>query len=159
MLHTLAKLNPGRLVAIAAEDLTFHLTLHGTPVRLAAKPDLEIISSHTLRVVYPAYFPAAPMDVYTERPFYHPNVHPETGFICVWATHRVEHTIEHALHKVISMMSGRLYNREAMHRMQPQALEEGIQPSLIEPLLGITHDRFLPLSALDRETKRRTRLS
>ena len=156
LLQQLAQLNPGRLTGISCEDRTFRFTLREAPVRLAGSPNGEHVSIHDVRAAYPSFFPSAPLELYVGRAFFHPNVHPETGFVCVWAQHRLEHTIEHALHKLVAMMSGRLYNLEAMHRMQPEALN-AMLPNDAEwkPLTGIAHDRFSFLE----ETRRRKRLS
>jgi hypothetical protein len=132
----------------------FRFTLHKTPVLLAGSHGLS--SSHAVRIVYPVYFPTAPLEVYTDRAFLHPNVHPVTGFVCVWDRHQVSNTAEHAVHKLISMMSGRLSNREALHMMQPHAWDAGTPKNLgIEPLLGITHEIVFE----ENEQKRRSRLS
>lgn len=156
LLQQLAQLNPGRLTGISSEDRMFRLTLRDAPVRLASSPKGELVPTHEVRVVYPSFFPASPLEVYVGQAFFHPNVHPETGFVCVWSQHRVEHTIEHALHKLVAMMSGLLYNRETMHEMQPEALS-AILPNIgkCKPLIGVVHD---PLT-LPEGTRRRTRLS
>lgn len=156
LLQQLALLNPGRLTGISCEDHIFRLTLRGAPVRLTSSPKGEPVSIHEVRVAYPSFFPASPLEVYIGRAFFHPNVHPETGFVCVWSQHRSEHTIEHALHKLVAMMSGRLYNRETMHKMQPEALS-AMLPDIGEckPLTGVAHDRL----ALPEVARRRTRLS
>lgn len=168
LLQELAQLNPGRLSDISAEDRMFRVTLHEAPARLAHAVHNDPATVHRMRVLYPLYFPAVPLELYVDDAFQHPNVHPETGFVCLWDRHRGENTVEHALHKVVAMMDGRLYNREALHLMQPEALawierqgSEGFAPIRIKPLLGIAHDTFaLDPSGADRETrKRRHRLS
>lgn len=163
LLQGLAQLNPGRLTDISAEDKLFRVTLREAPARLARAVHDEPMTVHRLRVLYPSYFPAVPLELYVDAAFQHPNVHPETGFVCLWERHRAENTVEHAMHKVVAMMDGRLYNREALHIMQPEALgwieqqhSEGFAPIQVKPLLGVTHDTF----ALNPETQnRRHRLS
>ncbi|WP_158822418.1 ubiquitin-conjugating enzyme E2 [Granulicella sp. S156] len=168
LLQRLARLNPSRLTDLSVEDRLFRLTLRETSARLArAIPDGPV-TVHHLRVIYPTYFPAVPLEVYVDNAFWHPNVHPETGFVCIWEQHRVDHTVEHALHKVVAMVGGRLYNREALHVMQPGALDwieqwnDGdLTRDRVKPLIGVAHDTF----ALDRFAadqgipKRRRRLS
>jgi ubiquitin-protein ligase len=168
LLQTLAQLNPGRLTEVSAEDRLFRFTLRETPAWLAHTTHDKPVAIHRLRVFYPSYFPAVPLEIYVEAAFRHPNVHPDTGFVCVWERHRTDYTVEHAIHKVVAMMSGLLYNREALHVMQPEALfwieQQKIQnprPMQVKPLIGIAHDTF----ALERFvadqgiTKRRRRLS
>lgn len=155
LLQQLAQLNPGRLTDISSEDRAFKFLLQDTPVRLASSPGGEVISTHNIRVIYPAFFPSTPLEFYVGRAFLHPNVHPETGFVCLWTQHHVDYTLEHALHKLVAMMSGHLYNLEAMHVMQPEALNAIRHGSSeYKQLIGITHDRFI----LER-TRRRIRLS
>lgn len=155
LLLQLAQLNPGRLTEISSEDHTFRFTLQNTPARLSDLLDGEATSDHKIRVKYPTFFPSTPLELYVDRTFFHPNVHPKTGFVCLWALHRIEHTIEHALHRLVAMMSGRLYNLEAMHMMQPEAIHGIDRDDLeIHPLIGIAHDRFFP-----EQSSRRMRLS
>lgn len=155
LLQQLAQLNPGRLTEISSEDHSFRFTLRNTPTQLSDSPDGEAASNHNVRVKYPTFFPSTPLELYVDRAFFHPNVHPKTGFVCLWDLHRIEHTIEHALHKLVAMMSRRLYNLEAMHMMQPEAIhgidQDGFE---IHPLIGIAHNRFFP-----EQPPRRTRLS
>jgi ubiquitin-protein ligase len=157
-LHQLAELNPDRLTDISSEDRVFRFKLHAAPVMLVDSPQGEPVSTHNVHIIYPSFFPATPLEVYVGQAFFHPNVHPETGFVCVWAQHRVENTIEHALHKLVAMMSGCLYNREPVHTMQPQALA-AISPqnhASWKTLTGITHDDCFSLPG---EKPRRIRLS
>jgi ubiquitin-protein ligase len=155
-LHQLAELNPGRLTDISSDDRTFLFKLHEAPVRLAGSPQDPPVSTHDVRVVYPSFFPSTPLEIYVARAFLHPNVHPETGFVCVWIEHRAQNTIEHAIHKLIAMMSGHLYNRETVHTMQPQALDAMSSPNYGKTLIGATHDDHL---LRYEEKPRRTRLS
>ena len=168
LLQRLAQLNPNRLTDISAEDRLFRLTLRETPARLARSSNDSPATVHRLHVIYPTYFPAVPLEIYVDDAFWHPNVHPETGFVCIWERHRVDNTVEHALHKVVAMMDGRLYNRDALHVMQPEALDQieqwddgDVASDRVKPLIGIAHDTF----ALDRFAadqgipKRRRRLS
>lgn len=154
LLQQLAQLNPERLVDISSEDRTFRLILLDTPARLLGSPNGELISSHNVRATYPAFFPSTPLELYVDQAFFHPNVHPITGFVCVWDRHRIENTIEAALHKLVAMMSGRLYNREASHVMQPEAFSPMSAEAIYKQLIGIAHS---PLSF--EQTRRRTRLS
>ena len=163
LLQRLAELNPNRLTDLSVEDRLFRLTLRETSARLARAIHDVPVTVHHLRVIYPTYFPAVPLEVYVDNAFRHPNVHPETGFVCIWERHRVDHSVEHAVHKVVAMVGGRLYNREALHVMQPEALDwmerendGGLASDRVKPLIGVAHDTF----AMDQGVpKRRRRLS
>jgi ubiquitin-protein ligase len=164
LLQKLAQLNPDRLAGISADDRVFRVTLREAPTRMTGG---GIVSTHRLRVVYPSHFPAAPLEIYVDDAFCHPNVHPETGFVCVWDRHRIDNTVEHAVHKVVAMMGGRLCNRDALHVMQPEALrqigqenQEAPATPNVNPLWGIDHDTFaLEPPTTDQELRRRRRLS
>lgn len=153
------QLNPGRLGQLVAEDHMFRFMLHKAPVA-SAIPDHHRVSTHAVRILYPSYFPAAPLEVYMDRAFLHPNVHPLTGFVCVWDQHRVSNTIEHAIHKLVAMMSGHLYNRDPLHVMQPNAWHDTHERFAIEPLRGLVHDREVGQRyEASLNQNRRTRLS
>ena len=171
LLRRLADRNPHRLVDLAAEDLTFRLRLLGTP-GLPLKRDHitgeeRAVSEHEVVLTFPRFFPAAPLELYLTTPMQHPNIHPETGFVCLWDRHRVSHTVEHALHKLVAMLGWMLYNRAAVHVMQPEALARmdqsgvAISASLTAPpLLGVVHDDLSPARAMaERDHAPRRRLS
>ncbi len=119
LLADLIALNPGRLRNAAADDMVFSVTLEHTPApALDSRTTLE---HHLLRLVYPRFFPVVPLELYLATPVFHPNVHPETGFVCLWDRHRTANTIEHALHKASAVLGWRLFNLDPRHTMQPDA--------------------------------------
>ena len=91
------------------------------------------------------------MELYIDQPVLHPNIHPETGFLCLWEKHRVSYTIEHALHRTVAMLAGRLFNADVLHVMQPEALalfsrftgDFAIGSGAL--LQGIDHSAFQPI--------------
>ncbi len=97
------------------------------------------------------------MELYLEAPMRHPNIHPITGFVCLWEQHRVSYTVEHAIHRAAAILGWRLLNPDPRHVMQPDALlpEEPALPAA--PVLqGIEH----PAAFFDPPaTPRRRRLS
>ena len=152
MLADLASRNPQRLCALYAEDTTLHVTLRGTPARLLTG---DVADSHPLRLEYPRYFPSQPLELYLDRPVLHPNVHPETGFVCLWDKHRAAHTAEDALHKTVAILGWKLFDMRPEHTMQPAAarLPEDVREQLrrqleAAPLLGVRGTEvYLPASA------------
>lgn len=86
-------------------------------------------------------------------PVFHPNVHPETGFVCLWDRHRVSNTVEHALHKLVAMLSGGLFNADAPHVMQPEALPCVRTEAM--PLQGVAYEPVLTAVAQGDRTRRR----
>lgn len=163
LLQRLAAQNPQRLVDLQAEDLTFYLQLKGTPALPLSSGAGDVRSDHHVRIIFPRFYPTTPLELYLQTPVQHPNIHPQTGFVCLWDRHRVGHTVEHALHKLVAILGWRLYNRDAVHIMQPAALarletsREAIAASLAAPLLaGTTLGDSWPGS---QDALRRRRLS
>ena len=158
LLEQLAALNPSRLIEPRWLDSAFEVTLLQTPALQPASP--ELLAEHRVRVVYPRFFPAVPLELYLAEPVVHPNVHPLTGFVCLWDRHRVSNTVEHALHKTVAMLGWGLLNAEAHHVMQPEALlldREGLTERLATaPLVGVEHMADV---VLETNAPRRRRLS
>lgn len=117
-LKELAALNPKRFSDLVWDDATMALHLHEVP---ALGRDDALLHTHHLVFDFPMLFPALPMSLILQTPVQHPNVHPETGFVCLWESHRIGHTVEQALHKVVAMLSGELMNADPVHVMQPEA--------------------------------------
>ncbi len=89
-------------------------------------------TQHRIQFIFPEYFPSVPIEAYLEIPVRHPNVHPESGFICLWSRHSAGDTIVEALLQTQRVISGQLWNREADHLMQPDAVDP--IPLPFEPL-------------------------
>ena len=143
-LQELAHLNPGRLTGLLTEDMAFSFLLHGPSVPTADGTSVQ--DRHAIRVEFPVHFPAAPMELYLRHPVQHPNIHPETGFVCLWEQHRVSYTIEHALHRTAAMLAGQLYNPDALHVMQPGAAAyfPRAAADASAGLHGIDHSAYAP---------------
>lgn len=140
LLSHLVVLNPGRLTRLAAEDTTFFVTLNDTPAMPLSK-GAAMLCEHRLRVVFPRYFPSLPLELSLVTPVFHPNVHPLTGFVCLWDQHRVSNTVEHALHKTVAILGWKLLNFDPRHTMQPETLalsnaeREALVDKLVAPML------------------------
>ena len=140
VLAALVACNPERLRDPHAQDTTFTVTLRGPRTTHATSG--APVEVHDIRVEYPVHFPAVPMELYLAEPVQHANIHPDTGFVCLWSDHRMSHTIEHALHRTAAMLSGTLVNQNPLHVMQPAALLAALGAPLrpAAPLRGIPHD-------------------
>ena len=123
LLRQMAALNPERLQIVALTDDEFRMTLH------TAAHGGEV---HSLKLVFAPYFPAVPIEAYLDVPVRHPNVHPVTGFICLWDKHSTGDTVIEALRQTQRVLSGELRNAAADHLMQPDSLD--IQPLVYGPL-------------------------
>ncbi len=157
LLAQLAEQNPARLTDLAQHDSTFHLTLRNTPalpLPSSHQPE-EILTTHRLRLEFPEFFPAVPLELYLQTPVRHPNIHPTTGFVCLWERHRAANTAEVALHKTAAILGWRLHNAQPVHVMQPDALPllaspggEALQSRLAAPALrGVPSGKWNPAAA------------
>ena len=140
LLHAMAKRNPGRIAGVTIDNGTLALVLHGpSAMRVGVTPPCSI-ARHDLRIDFPVHFPAVPMELFLSRPVIHPNIHPETGFVCLWNQHRVSNTVEHAMHKLVAMLAGQLQNAEPQHVMQPAALTAPTAAADAMPLRGVQYE-------------------
>lgn len=146
LLEELQQRNSTRMLH-SRDGEAFMIEIDGFPALRCAPDGDEITSqiisdSHALRVVFPRYYPAMPVEVYLDAPVFHPNVNPENGFICLWARHRVQITLEQTLAQLQRVLAWALLNTSTEHLMQPDALrwheQLGAQKHL--PL------RFVPLT-------------
>lgn len=143
LLNELAACNPGRITDRRLHGGSIEFRLLG-PLALPASGNgmAHPISEHSTRVEFPVHFPAVPMEMFLETPVFHPNVHPETGFVCLWDRHRVSNTVEHALHKLAAMLAGNLRNTSTLHVMQPDACHHPFRSEAM-PLHGVQYDSCL----------------
>ncbi len=160
LLNVLVQLNPARLSGPTAFDSTFQVLLSGTPALPLSEGSPALLTEHRLRLHYPRFFPAVPLELYLDRPVLHPNIHPVSGFVCLWRVHRVEYGVEHALHRTVAILGWQLQNLDPRHVMQPESLRlnqaETATRLSASPLAGIDHSasRFEVFPA-----ERRRRLS
>jgi ubiquitin-protein ligase len=154
LLQQLAAANPGRITAMYFDSAVVQLTLHGpAAMSIPNRQHGPVLSEHDLRVEFPVHFPAVPMEMYLSVPVLHPNVHPETGFVCLWDRHRVSNSIEIALHKLVAMLAGILWNADALHVMQPEAVP--CTPAEPMPLRGVAYEPFAAEAVPTQPRRRR----
>lgn len=155
LLQALSACNPGRLTALEQRTGEFHLGLRG-PHAMSLRDGLPqcIITTHAVRMDFPVHFPAVPMEMFLATPVFHPNVHPETGFVCLWERHRVSNTVEHALHKLVAMLAGELRNTSPLHVMQPAAVDAALQYGPAMPLQGVAYEAAAVGTATSRRRQR-----
>ncbi len=152
---------PARLSPPVRTDQGLRFTLRAAPslIRPPASLDSQsspdwsrcIRSEHTVRLSFPRYFPAMPIEAFVEEPVFHPNAHPDTGFLCLWSIHRVAHNALNSIARVVAVLAWQLFNRQPEHVMQPSALGwfDGLYPSVRERMLPLAHIPLpIPYSAL-----------
>jgi len=123
---------------------------------------LARVDAHTValdewrvRFDFPEYYPAVPLEAYVTPPVEHPNVHPETGFICLWDTHQAGTAVVEALQQTLRIVHWHLQNRRPEHVMQ----DLPDRPPRDYPALAVPADYYLNRSAGELPGPRRTRLS
>ena len=126
LLAEMVRANPGLLDGPSrsrtAEADVFRLTLRGTTALTGAPPVLHRVDTHVVEFRFPGYFPAVPIEAFLSVPVFHPNVHPDNGFVCLWTRGVTGHTVVTALVRLQNVIGWRLYNSHSDHLMQPEAL-------------------------------------
>jgi ubiquitin-protein ligase len=130
LLEALQRANPDRLRITRHPD-AFTLEVDGFPALLDQPRDSAqsiLLANHHLRLIFPRYYPSMPTEVYLAAPVFHPNVHPDTGFVCLWTRHHIQTTVEQTLAQLQRVLSWQLLNTDPEHVMQPDALHWYQQP-------------------------------
>lgn len=107
-----------------SEAENFHVILDGTLAPFLSPAGLTFIDRHEVTLSMPDFFPAVPMQVFLSLPVLHPNVHPTTGFVCVWDRFEAGDSTVETLCQLQRVLSWELFNRDPDHLMQPDALEQ-----------------------------------
>jgi len=148
LLEQLARLNPG---AVRAER---HERSPGKDVflvRLNESSGVESIDregnpvirhSHTLRFVFQRYYPDMPVEAYVDQPLFHPNIRPETGFVCLWESSSADYTIVQAVARARAMAAFRMVNLGTAHLMNRGAAQWYTQVGMPRQLVPLSWDEL-----------------
>lgn len=133
LLEKLACANPRVFAGISRIPDEFHITLKESPVWIQSGCERQIETEHTIRYVYPRYYPTLPLEGYFVHPLVHMNVDPVTGFVCLWDRYRPAQTIVDAILITRAIMAWKTANRDPAHCMQAVEYAElpGMQPLTI----------------------------
>lgn len=97
----------------------------GGPVLLPETPfyalDGTVRRGVAVRFTFPEYYPSVPLEAWLAEPALHPNIHPETGFVCLWDTRHEGTSLVEAVLQLQRVVTWHLYNFSADHLMQPDA--------------------------------------
>ena len=126
ILLLLVKANPSVLQSSNREseaNLTIFSFVLLQTQSLSGRPnDLRIKDHYNVRLQFPKFFPSTPIEASLTQPVFHPNVHPETGFVCLWNRFSPGDTVMEAVSQLQRVIAWELVNEETDHLMQPEAL-------------------------------------
>lgn len=123
LLQKLAAANPNTISLLKYSGISFLLQLDKTPAFVKEDSQINITDQHVVELIFRPLFPSVPIEAYLKRPVFHPNVHPDNGFVCLWNQHSSGETVIEALSKLRKVLAWDLYNEEAGNILQLQALD------------------------------------
>jgi hypothetical protein len=100
----------------------FFFMLHGTESLLATAGRVTIVKALSVAMHFRSLFPAVPIEASVSPPVFHPNVHPDSGFACLWNRFSAGDTIVEAVAQLQRVLTWRSWNEDATHVMQPAAV-------------------------------------
>jgi len=145
LLNQLATLNPSHLKVIGRKsrphEERFGFMLTQSPgIESLDESDAPVIRwEHTLNLCFPRLYPDVPIECYIKEALFHPNVRPDTGYVCVWERFRLDDTAIQAVCRAQAMAAFRMMNLVGPHVMNPAAaawLESDGTPRGLVPLQG-----------------------
>ncbi|MFZ0731898.1 MAG: ubiquitin-conjugating enzyme E2 [Candidatus Sulfotelmatobacter sp.] len=122
--------------------IAFDFDLHHTDSLIKGLHGFQVHTNHKISLHFPKFFPSMPIEARLGQPVFHPNIHPETGFVCLWGKFSPGDTVIEAVAQLQRVVTWHLLNRESEHIMQLVALEwfDDAARSVSLPL------RFQPIS-------------
>jgi len=132
-LEALKDANTAAFASITRLQDEFHISMRESPAWIDTGSERRVETEHTLRFVYPRYYPTLPLEGYFLRPIAHINVDAVTGFICLWKEYRTAQTIVDAILIARAIMCWKAANKDPAHQMQQVELSELPMPSLTIP--------------------------
>jgi hypothetical protein len=101
---------------------TFRVRLHNSPgVERTDGSRVVTRDQHTIRLGFTRFYPDVPVECYVEEPLFHPNVRPETGFVCLWQEANPRDSAIQAIARAQAMAAYRMVNLGEVHRMNRDA--------------------------------------
>lgn len=121
-LQRMAEANPRLIVPQDRSADEFLVLLRETDAPVEHDGKIEIVDDHQVRLSFARFFPTIPLEAYLIRPVFHPNIHPSTGFVCLWRNSSVADTVVEALIQLQRVLTCSLFTDSPDHVMQPRAL-------------------------------------
>jgi ubiquitin-protein ligase len=154
LLTKLAEANPEIIGSIDRTSDAFNILFSETPGWIADASGPLVTREHWVKYLFPRYYPALPLEAYCQQPAFHPNIHPETGFLCLWVDYIPRRSIMDAVVTTRAMLAHQAMNRDTQHCMQPAAFH--CEP-LAMPALNIPENCRTTSCAISNQ--RRSRLT
>ena len=128
LLERLVRANPHMLEIVTRKSTstgdTFHVQLLSSPgVEHADGARMATRDVHPIRLVFTRFYPDVPIECYVDAPLFHPNVRPETGFVCLWEQANPRDTAIQAIARAQAMAAFRMVNMGGAHLMNKPAGE------------------------------------
>jgi ubiquitin-protein ligase len=147
LLERLASANPDFLEVLERQaspaEEVFRVRLHGSPgLEYAEGDQLAIRDSHTIRLSFTRFYPDVPIECYVEEALFHPNVKPETGFVCLWEEANPRDTAIQALARAQAMAAYRMLNLGGAHQMNREAADWYVEVARPHKLVPLTWDEL-----------------
>jgi ubiquitin-protein ligase len=83
---------------------------------------LHSLETHTAVFQFPEFFPSVPIEARLIAPVFHPNVHPQSGFVCLWNRSSAADTIMEAVTRLQQVITWELMNEDQQHVLQPESI-------------------------------------
>jgi ubiquitin-protein ligase len=128
LVKLLAQANPDLLwvnqIETGPTGQSFRCTLGQTDA-LVEREDgsLCVYDTHIFTLYFRRFFPSVPIELSLSRPVFHPNVHPENGFACLWSQFSPRDTVIEAVTQLQRIITWCLMNAHTDHLLQPKALD------------------------------------
>jgi ubiquitin-protein ligase len=126
LLDQVAALNPAilRVVdrAIYADSSRVDIELLASPALIRENGALVVEATHASQLRLPRFFPAVPIEIYLKRPVFHPNVDPDTGFVCLWHRFSPDDTCVDAIRRLRQIIAWKMMNPNPLQVIQPDAI-------------------------------------
>ena len=122
ILGQMAGANPDRIDIKGRCPDEFLVVLRQTSAPICQNDKIEFVREHELRFSFARFFPAVPIEAYLALPAFHPNIHPTTGFVCLWSRFSRADTVVEALCQLQRILTYSMFSDSPDDVMQPEAL-------------------------------------
>jgi len=147
LLDRLARVNADQVEVLdrvsSPTEEVFRVGLRKSPgLEHAVDDQLQTRDAHTVRLCFTRFYPDVPIEAYIEEPLFHPNVKPETGFVCLWQEANPRDTAVQAIARTQAMAAYRMLNLGGAHQMNREAADWYLAVGKPKALVPLTWDEL-----------------